>query len=270
MESLRDVMDTVADSATDGPVYASLYDDLVPLYAFERERMRDFDAVADFVVRQAPVGARSVGVGACGVGLLLGQLAARFERVVGFDASPRMLALARERTDAPVVAADLRTVVAPSGFDVVTILGGSIAHLPIAGERDSVREALTSAYETLRPGGVFCCDFMERGALESGAVSTDTFESERFSVERTVITTGHPDRSDGLGATGRYTFAYEITDTESGDAVRVGTATTVREFSAPGLLAAALDAGFADASLVRPPTHGMGLVAHKRADADRH
>ena len=263
MRSLRDVMDWVADAET--PVYGTLYDELAPLYAFERERMRSYPAVADFVRRTVPENASTVGVGACGPGFVLSALAERFESVVGFDLSPQLLALAREQTDAPLVAADLRTTVAPEAFDVVTILGGSLAHLPVSEEGDSVHAVLGSAYESLRPGGTFVVDFMERGALQSGHVARDTFESDRFSVERTVITTGEADGQQGLGASGRYTFAYEITDREREETVRVGTTTPVREFATGALLGAVLNAGFADARLVAPPTHGGGIVARKSA-----
>lgn len=263
MRTLRDVMDAVAAAEGEGPVHTTLYDDLAPLYAFERERMRDYEAVGDFVAGHVPTGTRTVGVGACGPGLVLEQLAARFETAVGFDRSPAMLELAAERTGAPVVRADLRTTVAPGAFDAFTVLGGSIAHLPVVDGEDSVRAALASIHESLRPGGVFVCDFMERGALRSGTVETDTFGSDRFRVERTVITTGEPDGETDLGGTGRYTFAYELTDTRAEETVHVGTSTPVREFAVPGLLGATLGAGFTDATLVRPPTHGMGLVAHK-------
>ncbi|MFC7131638.1 MULTISPECIES: class I SAM-dependent methyltransferase [Salinibaculum] len=263
MRGLRDVMDWVGRADT--PVYATPYDELAPLYAFERERMRNYQAVAEFVARETPDDARTVGVGACGPGFVLEGVSEHFDTVVGFDLSPTMLELAAERTAAPVVAADLRTTVAPETFDVFTILGGSIAHLPVIDGADSVRAALESAYESLRPGGVFLCDFMRQGALESGRVTSDTFASERFTVERTVITTGEPDGQTDLGGVGRYTFAYEITDDVAGDTVRVGTSTPVREFSVGGLLGATLGAGFADARLVAPPTHGVGIVARKPA-----
>jgi len=262
MRTLRDVMDWLADAET--PVHATLYDELAPLYAFERERMRNYPAIAEFVARQTPDDAHRVGVGACGPGFVLDGLADRFETAVGFDLSPQMLALARERTDAPVVAADLRTCVAPEAFDVFTALGGSIAHLPIVDGADSVPAVLESASESLRPGGTLLLDCMERGALESGHVTTDSFASDRFEVERTVVTTGEPDGHTGLGATGRYTFAYEITDNESEETARVGTTTSVREFSPGALLGAVLNAGFTDARLVTPPTHGVGIVARKQ------
>lgn len=263
MRTLRDVMDAVVAVDGDGPVHATLYDELAPLYAFERERMRDYDAIADFVAEHVPPDTRTVGVGACGPGLVLEALAERFETAVGVDLSPAMLALASERTGAPVVRADLRAGVATEAFDAFTVLGGSIAHLPVVDGADGVRTALASIHESLRPGGVFLCDFMERGALESGAVVTDSFGSERFRVERTVITTGEPDGATVLGGTGRYTFAYELTDREADETVRVGTSTPVREFGVPQLLGTTLAAGFTDATLVRPPTHGMGMVAHK-------
>ena len=254
-------MDWIAGADT--PVSATLYDELAPLYAFERERMRNFPAIADFVTGEVPEDARTVGVGACGPGFLLERLSERFETAVGFDLSPRLLALARERTDAPVVVADLRTLVAPEAFDVFTGMGGSIAHLPIVDGQDTLPTVLACAEASLRPGGTLLLDFMARGALESGAVMTDSFDSERFGVERTVITTADPDSRTGLGATGYYTFAYELTDHETGDATRVGTTTPVRDYRPGALLGAVLNAGFAEARLVSPPTHGSGVVARK-------
>jgi SAM-dependent methyltransferase len=245
------------------PVYATLYDDLAPLYAFERKRMRNYPAIADFVTREVPDNARAIGVGACGPGFVLERLAERFEVAVGFDLSPGMLTLARERTDAPVVVADLRTMVAPEAFDVFTILGGSIAHLPVVDGEDSLPTVLACVHESLRPGGTVLIDFMECGALESGSVMTDSFASDRFSVERTVVTTGRPDGWTDLGATGQYMLAYEITDREKTETVRVGTATAIREYSPGRLLGAVLNAGFVEARLVSPPTHGSGIVARK-------
>ncbi|MGM0590740.1 MAG: class I SAM-dependent DNA methyltransferase [Halobacteriota archaeon] len=270
MSTLRDVMDAVTDAGGDGPVYANLYADLAPLYDFERERMRDHDAIAEFVETHAPEAATSVAVGACGTGHLLSRLATRFDDVVGVDANTRMLELAAERTDAALVAADLGTFVVPQQFDVITVLGGSIAHLPaeihdgqVDASTDAVTSMLENVYESLTPNGVFLCDFMQRGALESGAVSEVTFESDRYRVERTVITTGHERGVNDLGATGRYTFGYEITDTRNGETVRIGTSTSVREFGVPQLLGAMLNAGFDDVRLVTPPTHGKGIVARK-------
>lgn len=280
MTSLRDVMDALAAPGATSLARRTLYGDLAALYAFERERMRDHAAIASWVTDQLPADPTSLVAGACGPGFVLASLEPSFETAVGVDLSPRTLRLAAGRTDAHLVAADLAAFVAPDRFDVYTLLGGSIAHLPVErtgrngstpgsaagrgdGSTDAVRAVLANAYECLRPGGVFVCDFMERGALESGYVAETSFESDRFEVHRTVVTTGTDDGRNALGASAQYAFSYEVTDTEVGDTVRVGTTTAVREFGVPQLLGTALSAGFDDVTLASPPTHGRGLVARK-------
>lgn len=267
MRDLRSVMDAIAATAGDGPVHMGLYDELAPLYDFERARMRDYDAIADFVDIHVPSEPAAIAVGACGSGHLLARLAERYERVVGLDLSSQLLELAAEKTDAELVLADLRRSVARGAFDAVTILGGSIANIPPRGGPDDgqsgVRAVLTAVREALRPGGVLLLDFMERGTLETGSVDETTFASERFRVERTVVTTGEPIGETDFGPTCRYTFAYAIEDLEMDETVRVGTSMPVRSFDLPALIGAALNAGFEDVSVVGPPTHGTGLRARR-------
>lgn len=273
MTTLRGVMDTVAAPDYDGLTDTTLYGDLAPVYEFERKRMRDYEAIIDYIASHAPSDATAIAVGACGPGFILADVASRFEEAVGIDLNPRMLDLAAGRTDAHLIAADLRSFVASERFNVFTLLGGSIAHLPAKqpdvsgaghdGSQDAVHAVLANAHASLAPGGVFVCDFMERGTLRSGTVSEDTFESEQFRIERTIVTTGTELGTDSLGATGRYTIAYDVTDKAVGETVRVGTTTTVREFGVPELLGAALSAGFDGVTLSNPPTHGRALVARR-------
>lgn len=260
-------MDTLAAADPLGPAAVTLYEELAPVYDFVSARLYDYDAVAQFVDTHTPADVESVAVGACGSGHLLTRLADDHETVVGIDLSQAMLALCADRTDAHLVRADLTTFVAPERFDVLTVLGGSVAHLPTADEAgtDGVVSLFENAAESLRPGGVFCCDFMEAGALESGCVVTDSYESERFRVDRTVITTGEPARASDLGGMGRFTYAYEITDRDTGESVRTSTAVPAREFDPGAMLGSALAAGFDDVTLVTPPTHGSAVVA-RRAD----
>jgi len=257
-------MDDLAGTDLLGPGAVDLYEDLAPVYDFVSERLYDYDATAAFVDDHAPSSARSVAVGACGGGHLLGRLASRYDRVLGIDRSRAMLALSSRRTDAPLVAADLTAFVAPDAFDVVTMLGGSVAHLPTddGAGTDGVVAFLENAAESLAPGGVFLCDFIEAGSLESGHVVRDAYTDDRFRVGRTVVTTADTVTAD-LGRPARFTYGYEITDTDTGETVSAGTSVPVREFAPGAMLGAALAAGFEDVTLATPPTHGRALVARR-------
>lgn len=264
-DELRAAMDRLARDAEGALADADLYDELAPVYDFVSARRQDYGSIAAFVERHAPPDPSAVVVGACGAGRLLARLATDHETVLGFDRSPGMLELAATRTEAHLVRADLASFVAPDGFDVYTVLGGSIAHLPPGGpdEPDGVERLLGNAYESLGPGGVLVLEFMEQGTLESGKVVEQTFGSDRFQVSRTVVTTKEPDATDGFGTAARYTHAYEITDAERDETVRVGTSSMVREFPTGAMLGAAFAAGFDEATLAVPPTHGIALVARR-------
>jgi hypothetical protein len=140
----------------------------------------------------------------------------------------------------------------------MTLLGNTLAHVGA----DGLAATLGSAHATLRPGGVLVCDFTRGETLVDGHVTEDAFESDRYRVERTVVT----DRESVTrgGVDGRYTYAFTVLDRERGDTVRVGTSMPVRAFRPGAVLGAALEAGFAKATLVDPPTpHGGGLVAYR-------
>jgi SAM-dependent methyltransferase len=257
MDPVRQVMDTVADADT----RAELYGALAPLYdRFFAERC-DYDALATFVSDRAPAGARSVGVGACGTGRLLARLADRYDRAVGLDRSAAMLQLAAGRADAALVRADLRTVVAPGAFDLLTVTGNSLAHLP-AGDPDGVRTAFEGAVESLRAGGTLVCDFMLTDSLMNGYVTEDTVETERCHVERRVVTRVEDRGTDSLGNAGRYDYEFTMTDRQADETVRAEASLPVRVFEPEALPGVARSAGFTEATLVDPPTpYGGGLVA---------
>lgn len=265
MAPLRATVEALADRDGLGTGGVDLYEELAPVFDFVAARRQDYDTIAAFVERQAPSDASSVAVGACGGGRLLSRLADDHEDVLGFDRSRAMVDLSVARTDAPVLQADLATFVAPGAFDVFTVMGGTVAHLPPGGpgDPDGVVRLLDNAHESLAPGGVLVYEFMEAGTLESGRVVDQTFESDRFRVERTVVTTGEPRDGDDLGSVGRYTHAYEITDTAADESVRVGTSSLIREFRTGTMLGEALAAGFDDVTLVTPPTHGVAMVARR-------
>jgi SAM-dependent methyltransferase len=254
MHRLRTALAAAEASGGDAP---GLYEELAPLYDFVLARRYDHDAMATFVEQRAPDGAASVAVGGCGPGRLLERLAGRYDRAVGVDASRAMLELAATRTDTHLVRGDVRTTVAPAAFDVRTLLGNTLAHV-----EDGLAATLGTAHASLRPGGLLVCDFTRGATLVDGHVTEDAFESDRYRVERTVVTDR---KSVTRGAvTGRFTYAFTVLDRELGGTVRVGTSMPVRAFRPGAVLGAALEAGFAEATLVDPPTpHGGGLVAYR-------
>lgn len=259
MDPVRQVMDAVADTGTGNDLYGAL----APLYdRFFAERC-DYGALAAFVADHAPPGATSVAAGACGTGRLLARLTDRYDRVVGLDTSATMLRLAAGRTDAALVRADLRTVVAPDAFDLLTVTGNSLAHLP-AGDPDGVRTAFESATESLTPGGTLVCDFMLTDSLLHGYTTEDAVESDRYRVERRVVVNAEDRGADSLGRAGRYDYEFTMTDREADETVRTETSLPVRVFDPEALLGAAQSAGFGEATLADPPTpYGGGLVARQ-------
>jgi SAM-dependent methyltransferase len=241
------------------PGHVGLYDELAPVYDFVLGQRYDHDAVATFVEARSRADATAVGVVGCGPGHLLERLATNYPTAVGLDRRRSMLELAANRTDDSVVVADPRTTVAPAAFDVLTLLGDTLRGLE---EPEELGMVLERAHDSLRPGGVFVCDFIRSTELIDGHVTEDAFESDRYRVERTVVT--DRDASDRTGATGRFTYAFTVLDRDRGRTDRVGTATPVRAYRPDAVRNAAAGAGLAEATLVDPPTpHGGGLVARR-------
>jgi SAM-dependent methyltransferase len=98
---------------------------------------------------------------ACGAGRVSVPLARAGHHVVGFDASPHMLALARQKSvgDLHLEQADLRTFdlreYAP--FDLAIVAVKSLAYLT---ERADQLSVLERAAAHLRPGGLLAIDFL--------------------------------------------------------------------------------------------------------------
>ena len=94
----------------------------------------------------------------CGTGRVASPLAAAGLEVVGVDASPAMLAVARERAgDAPfaTVEGDMRTLDLGRRFDAVLIPLGGLQHMETAEE---VAAALATVARHLAPGGMAVVD----------------------------------------------------------------------------------------------------------------
>lgn len=103
---------------------------------------------------------------ACGTGRVLVPLAAAGNRVVGLDASPHMLELAREKIAAagPDVAArvdllqgDMRAFEVDEAFDLAIIAVKSFAYLTTPEEQ---LQALSTVARHLRPGGLLALDLL--------------------------------------------------------------------------------------------------------------
>jgi SAM-dependent methyltransferase len=125
-----------------------------------------FDGDLPLYVELAAAQGKRVLEVACGSGRVLVPLVrARFD-VVGIDASPHMLALAREKLDAErdaagiarLVLADMRAFsLDEKAFDLAILAAKSFAYLT---ERSDQLSCLCSIAEHLRPGGLLAIDFL--------------------------------------------------------------------------------------------------------------
>jgi SAM-dependent methyltransferase len=121
--------------------------------------MRFEDDVPLYLELAAAEGGRVLEL-ACGAGRVCVPLAQAGHHVVGFDASPHMLALARQKaSSAQLVQADLRTfdLLEHAPFDLAIVAVKSLAYLT---ERSDQLSALERAAAHLRPGGLLAIDFL--------------------------------------------------------------------------------------------------------------
>src|SRR5215470_9142770 len=118
-------------------------------------KQKDYRAEAGAVValvEQYSPGARSLLDVACGTGLHLSHLAARFPRVGGVDVSDAMLAEARAAVpDVPFFEGDMRTFELGEQFDVVTCLFSAVGYMT---DEADLRAAVTNMARHVAPGGV--------------------------------------------------------------------------------------------------------------------
>jgi SAM-dependent methyltransferase len=123
----------------------------------------------------------------CGSGLLTRHLVAAGHRVVATDASPAMIALAREVVSG---AEDIRVLALPEDpmppADAVVSVGHVLNYLP---DEAAIDRALVSIAEALRPGGTLAIDLcdLEYGSVRAGAqphcqVSDEWAIVARFSI----------------------------------------------------------------------------------------
>ena len=143
----------------------------------------------------------------CGSGALTRHLLAAGLRVIATDASPDMLALAREALGPE---ADLRELSLPGDplppADAVVSVGHVLSYLPDAA---AIEAALAAAADALRPGGVLAIDILD---LDYGQIRAGERPFARAEADWAIITefsTPAPDRfvreattfvPDGAGA----------------------------------------------------------------------
>ena len=119
----------------------------------------------------------------CGSGLLTRHLLSAGHRVVATDASPAMLALAREA--APGAEQFARLVLPDDAIpvcDAIVAVGHPFNYLP---DEESVDRAFVAAAEALRPGGVLAVDICD---LEWGTARRDAANLGRAGEDWAIIT----------------------------------------------------------------------------------
>lgn len=92
---------------------------------------------------------------ACGSGIALEWFQSRRFRSIGLDASLPMLDLARSRTAAPLVAADMRALPFRLGFSLITSIYDSLNHLL---RRRDLEATFNQVGALLAAGGIFLFD----------------------------------------------------------------------------------------------------------------
>ena len=119
----------------------------------------------------------------CGSGLLTHHLVGAGHRVIATDASPAMLALARNT--APEVE-QFQELVLPDDpipdCDAIVSVGHPFSYLP---DEESIDRAFVAAAQALRPGGVIAVDICD---LEWGRARRDAPNLGRVSDEWAIIT----------------------------------------------------------------------------------
>jgi SAM-dependent methyltransferase len=119
----------------------------------------------------------------CGSGALTRHLLAAGLRVIATDASPDMLALAR---DALGPEADLRELALPGDplppADAVVSVGHVLSYLPAAA---AIEAALAAAADALRPGGVLAVDILD---LDYGQIRAGERPFAKVEADWAIIT----------------------------------------------------------------------------------
>jgi SAM-dependent methyltransferase len=126
----------------------------------------------------------------CGAGRHTRAFADRGARCTGLDLSAALLRLARQRTAAPLVRADMRHLpIRPASMDLTVNLFTSFGYF----EQDAEHAAaLAEMIGTVKPGGWFVIDFLNPEAVRERLVPRQTMEvsGEQIEVTRSVSPDG--------------------------------------------------------------------------------
>jgi len=168
---------------------AGLYD----LIYHHRDYAADAERLHDILLDEGVADGGRLLEAACGTGRYLAEFA-RWYRVAGLDASPEMLAIARERQpDADLIEADMAEFRADGPFDAVACLFSSIGYLR-AEER--LAGAARSFAAALRPGGVLLVQpWVFPEDWREGEPHLETYDSEDVKLCRASVA-----RSEGSDA----------------------------------------------------------------------
>lgn len=167
--------------------FAAWYD---PLYAATgKDHAAEAHAVLDLLSRLAPDGTPAAAPGslldvACGTGQHLAAFATRVADVVGLDAAPAMLDVARTRLEGvPLRHGDMRRFDLDRTFDVVTCLFSSIGHVRDEGDLDA---AVAAMARHVAPGGALVVEpwLTPDAVVEGGVREVRTAETDAGVVAR--------------------------------------------------------------------------------------
>lgn len=191
---------------------------------------------------------------ACGTGGHLAELVDEFDEVVGVDASPAMLGVARQRLPDSVELheADFRDFDLGRTFDVVTCLFSAIGH---AGTHDGIRAAMRSMVGHVAPGGVLVVEpwvTMER--WEEGYRDLDIARTDDGVVARVAY-------SARRGTTALLEFGWAVADEEGAhvDHERHELPLLTEDEYVEAMASTGLDVVWQDGGLI-----GRGLVIGRR------
>lgn len=164
---------------TSAETYDAIYQE-----AYDRSRI---GSALDVHIRARCPTAKTILEAACGTGLVMAQLADRY-RVLGFDLSPDMIAVARRRLpDVLLAVGDFLTWQSGEPFDAVICVGSSIGYA-VTVER--LRRAIANLASLLAPGGLLLVEpWIAPDAWEDGRQVLDVVETEDLHLAR-LLTSG--------------------------------------------------------------------------------
>lgn len=158
------------------------------------EARRQVDFLLDSMEVPAPCDILDLG---CGDGRHSLELARRGYRVTGLDLSADLLERARrraagERLDITFIRGDMRDPPGISAFDLVVNFFTSFGYFREDGENARVLDAIA---RSLRPGGRFLMDYLNREFVLSTLVPADSRTVEGMEVEQRRWITGDPSQA---------------------------------------------------------------------------